>query len=405
MYFKGRVLLAGLVLLMLMPVAFADGWKVKGALGQTVQYDDNIAMRVDANPAFGYLLSPSFGADWSTSNMSAGITGSGDIRRYNDRRWNCEGFSLRANQQYQTRLQVFSLSGSYRRNCSSSSQISDDGIIRPNSKEETYSITPAWSWQWSALDKFSISPGYSKTSYSTTGPEGGSETSLLDFQGNETYSLNVSESHTWTRRLSSTGSLFFSRLEFGNSLKQSVFGFQVSSQYAITRKWSINAGGGLRWVKSPSGSQSFGDNDNGSLLRTEIANLALNYKDRKANYSLTYSRSVSPSALGQLSKYNSVGMSYSYQITRKLDFNISGDFSKNESIGENEFQTNSERTFYSGSARLTWNFAREWQLSASYRYRRQDYANSGDGQEEAGGTSNAVMFSLNYNWNGMRTSY
>jgi len=408
MFNEGRHWLASLVLLMLAPIVVADEWKVTGALDQSVEYDDNIGLNINATPAFGYLLNPSFSADWNATNMSAGITGRGDIRRYDDDRWDCETFSVDFNQQYQQRLNVFSVTAGYAESCAGANQISDTGILLPNNQSETYNIAPAWSWQWSSLDRFSLSPSYSKTTFSSSGVANIVETSGLGFQGNETYSVNLSENHLWTRRLSSTISSFFSRTEFGesgNSSKQDVFGFQLDNQYEITRMWSINVGGGLSWVDSPSNSGSI-DNSNDSLLRTETVNLALNYNGRRIDYSIDYSRRINPSSSGQITEYNSVNMSFSYQINRELIFNIDGTFSKNQTVGKSVRQISTDRTYYTASIGLVWDFAREWQLSTSYRYRRQEFTSADQGQlaNELASTrdSNALMITLNYNWDGLR---
>ncbi len=407
----GRVwLVVSLVMFMLAPIAVADEWKVTGALDQSVEYDDNIDMRVDATPAFGYLLRPSFSANWNTAIMNIGISGAGDIRRYDDKRWDCETFSVGYDQQYQQRLNVFSLAADYSQSCSYLDQASDTGVLVPNNQTETYNIAPAWNWQWSPLDQFTFSPSYSKLDYldSGTGTDNNTGTTSSGFQGYETYSLNLSENHLWTRRLSSTISLFFSRTEFGdsdNSSEQNVFGFQVSSQYAITRMWSINVGGGLNWVERPPNSGSI-DNSDDSLQRTEVINLALSYEGRRMDYSLGYSRTLSPSSIGQIVEYNSVNMNYSYQISREFTFNIDGSISLNKSVGDSEFQSVSDRTYYNASIGLVWDFAREWQLSTSYRYRRQEYNNDDEGQvnNELASTSdsNALMITLNYNWDGLR---
>jgi hypothetical protein len=124
------------------------------------------------------------------------------------------------------------------------------------------------------------------------------------------------------------------------------------------------------------------------------------------DYSLGYSRTLSPSSIGQIVEYNSVNMNYSYQISREFTFNIDGSISLNKSVGDSEFQSVSDRTYYNASIGLVWDFAREWQLSTSYRYRRQEYNNDDEGQvnNELASTSdsNALMITLNYNWDGLR---
>ena len=409
MFSTEKLWFSSLVWLMLMlPTAQADEWKISGTLEQSVEYDDNIGLNEDATPAIGYLLNPVFLAEWNTDNMSVGLTGSGDIRRYNIKIWDCETFSMGFNQQYQQRSHVLSINGGYTQSCSRTDQFSDTGILAADNQSETYNISPAWSWQWSALDQLSLTSSYSKTTYSSTDSNNNIGANVSNFQGNETYRISLSENHLWTRRLSSTLSGFYSYTKFGDSVSssiQKVFGFQLANHYDITRKWTIDVGGGLNWVDTPS-NNSLISNGNDSLLRTESINLALNYSGQLFNYSVNYSRTVNPSASGQVTEFNSANMNFSYKINRKLTFNINGNYSKNQTVGQEDNQTSIDRTFYTSSIRLVWDFAKQWKLSTSYRYRRQKLNNTGFTQvinTQAGVIdSNALIINLNYNWDGLR---
>lgn len=406
----GKFLPVSLVWIVLMPLANADEWKITAGMDQGIEYDDNIGLRADATPAFGYLLKPSFGANWNTAVMGIGITGRSDIRRYDDERWDCENFSLGADQHYQQRRHVFSISGDYSQSCSYSQQIADTGILVPNNQTENLNFAPSWNWQWTQRDQLTLSPSYSQTSYSIVGSDNDVATSA-NFRNNETYSIDLSEQHRWTRRINFTAGLFYSHTQFshaGGTSGQSVYGFQVGGQYAISRAWSINAGGGLRWVEIPTAGGITNGEANDAPQLAEIGNLALNYKGQRMDYSLSYSRSVNPSAFGQMLEYSSLNMEYAYQITRELSFNLDGSLSENQSIGQSQFQTAQNRRYFSASAGLVWKFAREWQLSASYRYRRQEYPDMDGAQANntlAGmQDSNAIMLHLNYNWDGWRVS-
>jgi len=354
-------------------------------------------------------LKPNLAANWNTANMNIALLGQGDIRRFDDKRWDCQTYSVEGSQQYQRRLNVYSIAANYSQSCSSSDQLSDTGVIRPNNESETYSLSPSWSWQWSLLDQFSLRLNYSTTIFSSSGINNEGETSAdAGFKGNETYSLNLSERHSWTRRLNSTASMNVSSSEFGSSnsstSKQKTFGFQLSTGYNITRLWTANIGGGLSWVQSPSRSNDIADSSD-SLLRTEVFNFSLNYSGRRMNYGLDYSRTNSPSASGQISENNTFNMNYSFEMSRKWSVNIDGSMLKNESIGQGDFSLSSERTYYTASVGVIWDFDKEWRLSANYQYRRQEIIRSGeiveDGQSGVR-DSNVLTIQLNYNWDGLR---
>ncbi|MGY6276077.1 hypothetical protein [Methylomonas sp. MgM2] len=399
------ILLASLVLIVHKQIAVADEWKVSGTLDQEVEYNDNIALRTEPAAVFGYLLKPTVSANWNTPVMGVGITGRGDIRRYDDERWDCDNYLLRADQHYSLKRHIFSLSGGYSKNCSYSQQILDTGILIPNNQTERFNADPSWGWQLTPLDRLTLRPSYSETNY-TRISVGDNQATNLNYQNNRTISINLSESHDWNRRLSTNAGLFYSDTEFsnvGSTSRQGMVGFQLGGQYVLTREWSVNAGGGLRWVQQPFSSSSAGDSGNNSLLMTQVGNLDLTYNGRYMNYSLSYSRSVNPSAYGQLLDYSSLGMKFSYQIIRELSFNVNGTLSENQAVGQAESQTAQNRKYYSASTGLIWKFAREWQLSATYLYRRQEYP---DASFASSGTrdSNAVMFQLNYKWDGWKIS-
>jgi len=404
MYSKGTIFFTSMVWLVLAPMVVAGEFKVSGALNQTLEYDNNISLQEDKVAVSGYLMKPSVNAYWNTSSTQVSLSARGDIRRYDVKEWDCETFSLSSNQQYTHHTHVFSFASNYARSCSYSDQVSDTGILQTDNESQTYSLGPTWSWQWSSLDQLSLSSSYSKMSYTNAGSGDGSDLNNVNFQGNESYSINLSENHMWTRRFSSSISSFFSSTIFGDSgetSKQQTFGFQASNTYSITRMWSINLGGGLQWLEQPSGSDG-----NDSINRTDIINLSLNYTGQLTDFSLSYSRTVVPSAIGQLIENNDFSLDYSYKFSRKLSLNIASSLAKNKTIGEGDFQINSDRSFYTGTIGVRWDFDKEWQLSASYRHRRQEYTSLGSttvvNEQDDVFSSNAIMVHLNYNWDGMR---
>jgi len=390
--------------LVLAPMAVADEFKISGALKQSIEYDDNISLQEDKVAVSGYLMKPSFNVNWNTPSTQVSLNAQGDIRRYDVEDWDCETFSLASSQQYTHHTHVFSFASKYAKSCSYSDQVSDTGVLQTDNETQTYSLSPTWSWQWSALDQLSLGSSYSKMSYINTESNSGSDSNNVNFQGNETYRINLSENHMWTRRLSSSISSFFSSTIFGDSgetSNQQLFGFQASNSYSITRMWSVNIGGGMQWVEQPSGSNE----DEDTINRTDIIDLSLNYTGQLTGFSLSYSRTVIPSAIGQLIENNDFSMDYSYKFSRKLSLNITSSLQKNKTIGQSEFQINSDRSFYTGSIGIKWNFDKEWQLSASYRHRRQEYTSLGSttivNEQDDVLSSNALMVHLNYNWDGM----
>ncbi|QSA97282.1 hypothetical protein [Methylococcus sp. EFPC2] len=376
----------------------AAEWHIKGAYTQELQHDDNIGMRTGKTEVYGTVLRPSFDAGWRDGAMNIGINGTGEVRRYDDDLWDCETFGMGMRPSYQGRKHEFSLTGGYSQSCTYTQQATDTGILLPKNQSENYNLAPAWSWQWSARDQFTVGPSYSQTDYISTGAANGFTST--PFQGNKTYGINLSEMHRQSPRLSLTGSTFYSHSSYtgAHASSQDVFGFQLGAQYQISRAWSINGSAGGRWVESQVRSSGLGDSHTpGTPQFGELANIALSHKGKYATSSVTFSRTVNPSAFGQVTQYTSVSARYSYPITRHLSWSLDGSYQQNESASQSSFQTRQNRTFFSASSGLTWQFAKHWRLSGNYRYRRQEY-DSIPGVRD----SNAVTVDISYDWDGLR---
>lgn len=325
--------------------------------------------------------------------MGISVTGSGEVRRYSDDLWNCEAYSFGANQFYRRARHTFSLMGSFSRSCSYTQQATDTGLLAPNNLAETYSIAPAWRWQWTVRDSFSINPSYSQTDFIGSGP-----TSASPFSGNKSFGLTLSEIHQHSTRLTYNGSLFVSHSEFSLSgaRSQLVYGFQVGANYRIDRRWSVVVGGGGRFVETlQSGGPSSGPASDGSPLFGELANLDLAYNQERAGATVSFSRSVNPSAFGFITQLTSFSGRANYQIARHLTINADISYQMTESVGQQQTSL-SDRNYLSATVGLAWQFATDWRLTGSVVYRQQEFATIPGIPE-----SHSVMVGLNYNWPGV----
>jgi outer membrane receptor protein involved in Fe transport len=398
----------------------AAEWALTGGLGQQLQYNDNISLspfRKDS--VVGYLLNPRFQASRKTGWVDLILDGQADIRRYSDSRWDCDNFKLGANSDYRTRRSVFSLSGAYGVSCSYAQQLTDTGLILPNTESETYQLNPSWTWQWTDRDQLIVGASYSKISYSN--PQNGlalSNSNLLAFSGNDTYTVSVGENHKWSRRLTFNGALYYSHIQYTepNASTQNLGGFQLGGNYRIDRFWTIDVNAGPVWVDTqPDSLNALSSAQGSSLSLGSNANIHLNYDGRITKFSTGYINAVNPSAIGQTLQSQSIFANYSYRLTRHLTVDLSGNYNLSESIGDESFDNSNgqfDRTYFTASAGITWDLTKHWQLRGSYAYSWQDYqqsqrlqnlegiANLNVGSSEA----NMVMLFLNYSWDGVRIS-
>ncbi len=382
----------------------AAEWTLKGSLGQQFQYNDNIALSTIGKEAVvGYLLTPVLQAARKTESLDIGFQGQGDIRRYDDSRWDCDNYNLGLNNAYRTKRSVFSLNGGYTVSCSYAQQLTQTGILVPNSQSTDYRVAPSWTWQWTARDQMILASSYSKTSYSNSLGGIASNTDI-GFSGNDTYAVNLSANHLWSRRLSLNGKLVFSNIQYtgSDSSTQNLFGFQLGTNYTINHYWAVSASGGPVWVdtkQSSSGQAS-------SLSLGSIANISLNFNGQLAKFSGGYSNSVNPSAIGQTLQTRSIFANYSYRLSRHVVLDLVSSYSRSESIGgqsTDNITSQFNRSYFTASPGIVWELEKNWRLRGSYSYRWQDYqqdnnvANINTGVSD----SNLVMLSLNYSWDGM----
>lgn len=383
----------------------AAEWTLKGSLGQQLQYNDNMALSTISKEAvFGYLLTPILQATRKTGALDIGFQGQGLVSRYDNSRWDCDNYNLGLNNAYRARRSVFSLNGGYSVSCSYAQQLTQTGILVPNSQSINYRLAPSWTWQWTPRDQIMLASSYSKTTYSNSSGGSASNTGI-GFSGNDTYTVNLSRNHLWSRRLSLNGKLGFSNIQYtgSNASTQNLFGFQLGANYILNHYWAVSAGGGPVWVDTQQGSSGQAS----SLSLGSIANISLNFNGQLAKFSTGYSNAVSPSSIGQTLQTHSIFANYSYQLSRHFFLGITSNLSRSQSIGgqstDNNITSQFNRSYFTASLSITWEIEKNWRLRANYIYRWQDYqqdnnvANLNTGASD----SNLMMLSLNYSWDGI----
>ncbi len=392
--------------------AAATEWEIRGLLVQQLQYNDNMSFISSTSglqqSVFGYLLTPSLQASRKTNVSDITLNGQGDIRRYDDSRWDCDNYNLSLNTAYRTQRSSFSLLGGYGSSCSYTQQIIDTGLISPQSQSKNYRLSPSWTWQWTPRTQLVVASSYSKTSYSSSAVTPNS----LSFSGNETYMVNVGGKHTWSPRLSLNTGLFFSNIQYSgaNSSRQNLYGFRAGGDYSISRRWKVSAGGGLMMVDIQQRSNTGSTVNHSSNSLGSIANASLSYDGLQNRLSIGYSTALMPSAIGQTLQTQTLFANYSYRLAQHLSLDIMTSLSRSESATNQSTGTtagNFSRDYLSASVGLAWELARDWQLNGSYIYRWQHYPQQGSVSSLFAGTaeSNAVMLFLNYAWDGFRYSH
>ena len=412
MRYVRKIVLFALAFLSMGEDVLADEWVLKGSMIQQLQYNDNIAFSTTGKESVvGYLLTPTLQANRKTEVLDIGFQGQGLISRYDDSSWDCDNYNLGLNNAYRTRRNIFSLNGGYSVSCSYAQQVSQTGIVVPNSQATSYRLAPTWTWQWTSRDQLILSTSYAKTSYSNSGSSTASTNTTINFSGNDTYTVNLGGNHQWSRYLSLNEKLFFSNVKYTglNASTQNMFGFQIGANYTINHYWSISGSGGPKWVGTQQSSTSALLGQNSSLSLGYVASINLSYTGKMSNFSTGYYNSIDPSSIGQTLQNQSVFANYSYRLTPHLVLDINGNYLHSESIGgqsTNNANSQFKRSYFTASPGINWEFNKNWRIRGSYIYRWQDYQqdNSVPNLNVGASDVNIVMVSLNYFWDGFRSS-
>ena len=390
----------------------ADEWALKGAMNQQLLYNDNISFSTtEKESVVGYLLTPTLQATRKTEVYEIGFQGQGLISRYDDSSWDCDNYNLGLNNAYLTKRNIFSLNGGYSSSCSYAQQIRQTGIVVPNSQSTNYWLSPAWNWQWTSLDQLILSTSYAKTSYSNSGSSNTTTNTNVNFSGNDTYTINLGGNHQWSRNLSLNEKLFYSNVQYtgSNASTQNMFGFQIGANYIINHYWSVSGSGGPKWVDTQQNSTIISSGQDSSLSLGYVASINLSYTGKMTNFSTGYYNSIDPSSIGQTLQNQSVFANYSYRLTEHLVLDLTGSYLNSESIGgqsTNNVSSQFKRSYFTASPGINWEFDKNWRLRGGYIFRWQDYQQDNSEPNLNVGTSdvNVVMISVNYSWDGFRSS-
>ena len=376
---------------------------LKASLVQQLQYNDNMTLSpTQPQAASGYFLNPSLQAIHTSESYNISVKAQGNIKRYDNSLFDCENYSVGLNSQYKTRRSVFKMTGTYGSSCAYSTQAQETGVIIPGVQSTNYNLAPTWIWQLTPLSQVNLGVNYTNRSYSggasstkgTSSTTGTSSTAPTSYQNYDSYTINLGLNHAWDRYLSLNEGLYFMDSQYmgSNASTQRSIGLQLGGQYAISERWSANFSAGIRRTEIQS--NSTGTSSPNSSSMSPLGNASLIYQSDPSMFSIGYSNTIMPSALGLTMQNQSVTARYSYKFTPHLSLNINSIALQSESLGGQSTAgtkaSSYSRETFSNTVAVVWDFMKNWQLKGSYLYRWQKI------QGEASAESNTVMLSLNY---------
>lgn len=384
--------------IVLINTASAAEWVFNAQADPKFKYDDNELLREDKLDDFSLNIDPTLSLSRSLENSSSEIRLGYRISRYQDlKQLDKENPFASFSTSYATERSTYGLNLNYAERESRDIAEEDTADFSNTSTTITKSISPSYSYRLTELDTLSTSASYQKRKQSgsstRTDPILGTSSNLTD---NETISLTLAWQHQYTERLNAgvSGSYVNYQAESDRLDNQyDSYSLGLTSEYQLSELWSVNAMFGARYLDSEN-NPAIGPQTSDQSTGVDYS-FSTTREDELNSYTLSASRSLTPSSEGDVNQQDAFTVSYRRNITEKLTGSISASYRHYRSADD----LNSIDTKYIDfSPNLSWKLAKDWALVFSYKYRSVD---------ESGGKnvdSNAVSFNIDYNWDGIRFS-
>ncbi len=417
--------------------AVAEEWYIQPSFSLRTEYDDNKRLFTDTFlrslreqrgevgiDSYGIITTADVKTGVRSDNYDIFFKGKVAVKKFfSDLDLDHENFFLDFKSSYNFDARnTFSLSAAYNQESTLTAGLDVTGVLE-NIPRWTWTVSPDWMFLLSE-DKY-IQANYSHTDVSYG-------ESLTSRYTDYTYdSVSLTFFHQWNAKLQNYASVGWSRFE------QSAIEFRADEvtintglNYNFSETWSVSLMGGLRFTQTD-GLQIVDNTTqqpvaifgaDGSLLgitsRTIINRSLQPFSDsqtglvftvssekqfEKGNASISYSRSTSPTGSDGLRTVDRFSFDSLYKITQHLHFLLNGAVHMTKSTANT--QITRDRTYYTVTPQLRWQFNRQLSLSGGYRYRRQKYEPGENSTSNITSTaeSNAVFITLKYQWDKFST--
>ncbi len=391
-----KKLLAVLVLINASGSAGAAEWSVKGTVDQFLGYDTNVRMQNNAQGSFFYKIIPvltlSHKTDVSEVRASAlyGTQVYTDFPGFNQ---DIQNYDLAGN--YKTERFDWGLALNHSITPTRNTALQNSGNFAVNAASTTQSVSPTITYHLSEIDNLTLAPSYSVTTFSN----GGSGV----FRNYNNLNINLAWQRTWTERYTTALSFFYANLDSKQgsvadptSFSFDSYGVNLTNNFALTERWKLAGTVGIRKTDSTN------DQGNSSSIGF-LADFGADYTLDNFTSGIHFSRSLTPSNFGRLQEQTDAGWNLSYKLAEKLTSSFSIYYLDTTQV--NVANQNARQNIVIQPS-VNWNFAPEWTLTGSYRYRTQDRTQDilGNTIDNKSVESHLIMLTLNYNWQGFNLS-
>jgi hypothetical protein len=400
-------------------LAHAAEWSVRGNVYQLLGYDDNVFMRSndrDSVGAFQYRIIPTINFKHQTdaseinAHASYGTQVYPDIPQFDQ---NIQNYGVDGT--YNTTRIDWGLNFNYSITPTRYNAVQDSGDFLTSADKDTWTISPTMAVKLTALDSLVFRPSYSESSFvRTAGVRSGQNIDNFNsYQDNNTKTIDIGWSRLWTEKYNSDLSVYYSQYEFTRTSDREAsdsssigrnnesYGINFANNYLLNENWSLSGSVGFRHTVS-------GAFQNNPELANDgfLANMNADYKGENYGANLGFFRSLMPSNLGQLQESTGTTLHFFYKFNERLSAQLDTSYLNSSFINAGQSNDRDNITVHPA---VNWMLDKDWTLTAAYRFRTQDRTGAFDAlnqtsTQSSSADSNFFIFSVNYNWPGLKVS-
>ncbi len=368
-------------------VAYSAEWSLTSTLNPSAKYDDNVFMSENEQSSVQYSITPTLTIKRAMETNEVSLTAGYNVQRYTSfSRLDRQDPFVRFNSSLNTERNQYGLAASYSQSSSRSTAEEDTGDFTTESTVTSETISPSYRYQLTERDSISLGGSYSTRTYSTT-----------DFGDTETKSVNTGWQRQFSERLSGGLNLSVSNYQTDAlTLSSDDNNYNVSTTvtYKLSELWQLNGSVGIRKLNSHR-TDNFGVTENNSSSGSAF-DFSANRTTELGSLSMGLSRSLSPSSDGNVNEQDRINANWSKKLTEQLSTNLSASYQQSTSATAD---SSSKRENINFSPSIKWQFERNLGLNLAYNYRQQKQSIANTNV-----SSNAVMMTLIYDWDGIRVS-
>jgi len=378
----------------------AAEWTIDGRLNQEMAYDDNIRMQSgeDKRSSFIYEFLPQLNAAYKSGNTQLAANVGYGVEVYSNKlETTRQKVNTSVSGSYQTQSVNYGLNVSYNLQPARNTAADDTGNFNSDAARTSWSISPTIAYTLTEQDTLSGSVQYSQSLYSNE-----DALAISSSNDNSNIGFNLAWGHRWSEQYTTTLSANASFYESDGEIRQTTnksYSATLGNSYVFNEQWDVYFDVGYRYTDSENTQLGFiiDHSSQGFLI-----NSALNYTGEVLTSGISFNQSITPDGNGQLNQRSSVAFNVSYQLAETVSTQLSSSYQKTKSIST--FVLNNDRSNITASAEINWKVTQFIFLNARYSYRWQDEQPLINTVATENASSNRVMLTVGYNWQGLSLS-